>query len=94
MLDCSIASTGFKSNVWRVGIKKNVQPKLNPPKKYIKRGQSWSNTPSNNPFPSTKKMYGLFKRDRLFRRKGCKDLKGCMAMNGLNKMLFGIREND
>lgn len=22
MLDCSIASTGFKSNVWRVGIKK------------------------------------------------------------------------
>lgn len=41
-----------------------------------------------------KKMYGLFKRDWLFCCKGCKDLKGCMVMNGLNRMLFGICEND
>lgn len=67
MLDCSIASTGFKSNVWRVGIKKKCITEAEPKKIYIyiKRGQSWSNTPSNNPFPSTKKMYGLFKRDNL-----------------------------
>lgn len=65
MLDCSIASTGFKSNVWRVGKKKCITEAEPQKKKYIKRGQSWSNTPSNNPFPSTKKMYGLFKRDNL-----------------------------
>lgn len=40
MLDCSIASTGFKSNVWRVGIKKKCITKAEPPQKNILKGVS------------------------------------------------------